>query len=139
MTRYLLDNGPLVALVKGRPGAERMIRPWVEAGEVATSQIVYGEAIEYIVGDDRYAQRRDELRAFLRVVKPLGLSYPILERYARPRRSMRAPYGSGLIGDIDTLIATTALHHGLTLVTLDSDFTRVPGLSLLRLERAALG
>jgi predicted nucleic acid-binding protein len=43
---------------------------------------------------------------------------------------MRPPYGSGLIGDIDTLIAATALHYGLTLVTTDSDFTRVPDLRL---------
>lgn len=35
---------------------------------------------------------------------------------------------SGLIGDIDTLIAATALEHGLILVTTDSDFGRVPGL-----------
>ena len=49
-----------------------------------------------------------------------------------------SPYGPGLIGDIDTLIAATALHYGLTLVTTDSDFTRVPGLQLHYLPLARL-
>jgi predicted nucleic acid-binding protein len=46
-------------------------------------------------------------------------------------RQMRAPAGHliGLIGDMDTLIAATALVHGLTVITIDSDFARVPGLS----------
>jgi predicted nucleic acid-binding protein len=43
---------------------------------------------------------------------------------------MRPPYGPGLIGDIDTLIAATALVHRLTVITLDHDFERVPGLSV---------
>jgi predicted nucleic acid-binding protein len=51
---------------------------------------------------------------------------------------MRPPYGSGLIGDIDTLIAATAMEHGLTVVTLDSDYVRVLGLSVMRLERRDL-
>jgi predicted nucleic acid-binding protein len=35
---------------------------------------------------------------------------------------------SGLIGDVDTLIAATAIEHGLTLVTTDNHFKRVPDL-----------
>ena len=33
MSRYLLDNGVLVAYLKGRAGAVRLIRPWVIAQE----------------------------------------------------------------------------------------------------------
>lgn len=51
---------------------------------------------------------------------------------------MRKPYGPGLIGDVDTLIAATALEHGLTVVTLDSDYNRVPGLSVMLLTRNML-
>jgi predicted nucleic acid-binding protein len=32
------------------------------------------------------------------------------------------------IGDIDTLIAATAIEHNLTIVTIDHDFERVPHL-----------
>jgi predicted nucleic acid-binding protein len=64
--RYLLDNGPLVALLRGRAGAERLMRSWVVVQEVATSIIVYGEAIEYIRGGADYTKRRNELRILLR-------------------------------------------------------------------------
>ena len=138
MKKYLLDNGPLVGLLKGRPGAERLFRPWVLAEETAISHIVYGEATEYIRIDADYAQLRIDLRALLRVVTPYKLTYPILERYADLRRAMRPPHGPGLIGDVDTLIAATALEHGLTVVTLDGDYTRVPGLSLMLLTRNML-
>ncbi|HLJ81246.1 MAG TPA: type II toxin-antitoxin system VapC family toxin [Ktedonobacterales bacterium] len=138
MRKYLLDNGPLVALLKGRRGAERLMRPWLVAQEVATSQIAYGEAIEYIRGDSDFVRRREELRTLLREVTPLRLTYGILERYADLRRAMRPPHGPGLIGDVDTLIAATALEHGLTIVTLDGDFARVPALPVMRLTRADL-
>jgi predicted nucleic acid-binding protein len=71
-------------------------------------------------------------------VTPLKLSYPILERYADLRRALRPPHGPGLIGDVDTLIAVTALEHRLTVVTTDEDCTRVPGLAVMHLQRAAL-
>lgn len=136
MSRYLLDNAVLVAYLKGRPGALRLIRPWILAREAATSHLVYGEAVEYLKSDPAYRRRRSELRALLREVTPYKLTYPILERYADLRREMRR--GAGLIGDVDTLIAATALEHTLTVVTLDGDFQRVPGLVVMRLPRRAL-
>jgi len=135
MSRYLLDNGVLVAYLKGRAGAVRLIRPWVIAQEAVTSLVVYGEAIEYLKSDPGFERRRVELRVLLRAVTPYRLSYPILERYAKLRRVMRPPYGSGLIGDIDTLIAATAIEHGATVVTLDGDYLRVPELTVIRLTR----
>jgi predicted nucleic acid-binding protein len=62
----------------------------------------------------------------LREVYPYFLTYPILERYADIRRAMGPPHGPGLIGDVDTLIAATALERRLTVITVDHDFTRVP-------------
>jgi predicted nucleic acid-binding protein len=61
-----------------------------------------------------------------------------------PRRSTLTilyealPHGPGLIGDIDTLIAATALVRGLTLVTTDRAFERVPRLQLMLIPRASL-
>lgn len=136
MHRYLLDNGVLVAYLKGRPGALGLVRPWIIAQEAATSHLIYGEAIEYLKSDAAFRRRRSELRVLLRAVIPYHLTYAILERYADLRRAMRP--GTGLIGDVDTLIAATALEHNLTLVTLDSDFERVPDLQVMRLTRSAL-
>lgn len=138
MSKYLLDNSVLIAYLKGRPGALSLIRPWIAAQEVVTSQIVYAEAIEYIKGDADYPVRQKELRVLMREISPHRLTYAILERYADLRRAMRPPYGPGLIGDMDTLIAATAMEHGLMVVTLDSDYMRVPGLLVMRLERRDL-
>ena len=67
----------------------------------------------------------------LNVVYPYSIDLAIMERHA----SLRPPYGPGLIGDIDSLIAATAIEHGMTLVTMDGDFARVPGLDLLLVPR----
>ena len=99
---------------------------------------VYGEISEYNHNFPDFARRQTELRALLQQVYPYGLSYLILERYAELRRMLRPPHGPGLIGDIDTLIAATALVYDLTLVTTDSDFTRVPELDLMFLPRDLL-
>jgi len=136
MKRYPLDNGIVVAFIKGRPGALRLMQPRMAAHEAATSVVVYGEAIEYFKAQTGYAKFRAGLRTFLREVSPYQLTYPILERCADLRLAM-CPRGA-LIGDVDTLIAAPAIEHGLTLVTLDGDFTRVPGLAVMRLDRSDL-
>jgi predicted nucleic acid-binding protein len=68
---------------------------------------------------------------------PYPLTYPILERYADIRRTLRPQHKD--IGDINTLIAATALEHGMTLVTVDRDFERVPQLKtkIVNLKAAA--
>ncbi len=112
------------------------MRPWVVQDEAATSILVYGEAVEYFAVLPDLPIHRTRLRDLLRGVAPYRLTYPILERYADLRLAMR-PQGR-LIGDVDTLIAATALVHGLTVVTLDGDYQRVSGLSVMLLDRKAL-
>ncbi len=137
MRRYLLDSPILTGYLKGRKVAT-LVEPWVEHNEAATSLLVYGEISEYNHAFPDFARRQTELRALLQQVYPYGLSYLILERYAELRRMLRPPQGPGLIGDIDTLIAATSLVYDLTLVTTDSDFTRVPQLPLMLLPRDLL-
>lgn len=138
MRRYLLDTNIVTAYLRGRPRAVSLVQPWIDAGEAVTSIVVYGEAIELFKGLSDFPRRQQILRTLFRQVRVYDLTYGILERYADLRRAMRPPHGPGLIGDVDTLIAATALEHGLTIVTLDSDFTRVPALPVMRLTRADL-
>lgn len=135
--RYLLDTSPLAALLLARPAVVSLIRPWMTRNEAATSILVYGEVIEYIQGRHDFVAHRDALQTLLREVYPHPLDYPIMERYADLRRRMRPPYGSGLIGDVDTLIAATALENDLTLVTMDKHFERVPDLKIEQLARGS--
>jgi predicted nucleic acid-binding protein len=137
MRRYLLDSPILTGYLKGR-NVVTLVEPWVDHNLAATSLLVYGEISEYNQSFPDFARRQTELRALLQQVYPYGLSYLILERYGALRRILRPPHGPGLIGDIDTLIAATALAYDLTLVTTDSDFTRVPQLHLMLLPRDML-
>ncbi len=131
MRKYLLDATPMAAFLNRRQAAIDLISPWIDAHEVATSILVYGEVIEYIKGLPAFPARQAQLKTLLREIYPYFLTYSILERYADIRRSLRRPHGPGLIGDVDTLIAATALDRGLTVVTTDGDFQRVPGLEVL--------
>jgi predicted nucleic acid-binding protein len=105
-----------------------MVDSWRNAFEAATSMLVYGEIIEFLKGRPDFSTRQEALLRLLEDVIPFGLTYPVMERYADIRRQLRPPHGPGLIGDVDTLIAATALEHDLTMVTMDSDVQRVPGL-----------
>ncbi|MBI4494261.1 MAG: type II toxin-antitoxin system VapC family toxin [Chloroflexi bacterium] len=135
MRRYLLDTTPLTALLFSRPAAVSLITSWITRHEVATSIVVYAEVIEYLKSLPHFSQHQAQLRTLLRGVHPYFLTYPILERYADIRRQLRPPRGPGLIGDMDTLIAATALERSLTLVTTDKNFHRVPNLKVRLLPR----
>src|SRR5579883_1438491 len=104
MRRYLLDTGPLGAYLQGRQPAVDLIVPWIRRGEAATSILVYGEIIEYIKSLHDYPAKYLGLRSLLGAIYPYFLTYAIMERYAQIRRTLRPPHGTGLIGDIDTLI-----------------------------------
>ena len=56
-----------------------------------------------------------------------------MECYADIRRALRPPQGPGLIGDIDTLIAATALERNLALVTTNGHFAGVPNLQVMQI------
>lgn len=136
MRRYLLDTPMVSAYLLSRPVALSLVEPWIENGEVATSILVYGEVNEYICGRDDYPQLHAQLVDLLKEIPPLFVTYPIMRRYGDIRRALRPT--NGLIGDVDTIIAATALERGLTLVTADSDFERVPVLTLMMIPRSQL-
>ncbi len=125
MRRYLLDTGPLSAYVQGRPATLRDMGEWIDRDTCAASIVVYGEVVYYLKGSSRYVEYQSRFLDHL-----YRLTFPILERDADLRRQMRRPNGSGIIGDMDTLMAPTALERNLPLVTMNADFLRVPGLKV---------
>ena len=90
-----------------------------------------------IKGLQNFSSQRLALVRPLHRAYPYGLTMQMVGHYADTPRSSRPPYGPGLIGDLNTLIAATTIEHGVTLVTTDSDFQRVPGLQtrLVALQR----
>ncbi len=128
MKRYLLDTSLLAAYLHNRATAVSLLSSWVQNDEAATSMLVYGEVIEYLKGLPNYQEKYTTFHKILNEIPPYPLTYAILERYADIRRTLRPQHKE--IGDIDTLIAATALEHHLTLVTIDNDFARVPKLKV---------
>ena len=139
MRHFLLDSTLLAAYLSGRKKAVKLIQPWLKKQEVSVSILSYGEVVEQLKGRSNFVERQKQLRDLLREIYPYFLTYPILERYADIRRKLRPPHGSGLIGDIDTLIAATAIERKLILVTTDTDFDRnIAGLKLKLISRKSL-
>ena len=69
------------------------------------------------------------LRRFLAAFRVLPLTDPIMEGFAHTRADLRRQ--GMLIPDLDLLIAATALHHDLTLLTRNlRHFSRIPDLKL---------
>lgn len=136
MKTHLLDTPLVAAYLLSRPVALSLITPWIRRGEAATSILVYGEVNEYISGRPDYPQLHAQLIDLLKEIRPFVLTYPIMRRYAEIRRTLRRT--NDLIGDLDTLIAATALERNLTVVTADGDFTRVPNLNVMLIPRSQL-
>ena len=131
--KYLLDTAILVALLRGRAGAIARLATRIANQEAVTSVVCYAEVIERFYPLPQFAQNVAATRRLLQRVRPLPFSYAAMERYALIRQTLR-PLGQ-LIGDVDTLIAAVALEQHVTIVTVDNDFRRVPGLSLEILTR----
>src|SRR5437764_10916568 len=126
MRRYLIGTAPLAAYLLGRPWAVAVIDPWLDRHEAATSILANGEVTEYLKSLADFPARLAQFRRQLREVRPYALTYSIMDRYADIRRHLRVPHGPGLIGDVDTLIAATALERGLMVVTADSHLADSP-------------
>lgn len=136
MKQYLLDTSIVAGYLLAREKAMALVSPLIEREAAATSILVYGEVVEYVKSLTAFRTYRKSLEALLEQIDPLPLTYPILERYADIRRTLRPQHKA--IGDIDTLIAATALEHDLTLLTIDTDYDRVPQLKwkLIDLKKA---
>ena len=128
MKRFLLDTSLVAAFLHGRPNTLALIEPLVRNRQAGTSMLVYGEVMEYLKGLPTFKEYKTRLQKLfeLKQITPYPLTYAILERYADIRRTLRPLRQE--IGDIDTLIAATALEEDLILLTIDRDYERVPGL-----------
>jgi tRNA(fMet)-specific endonuclease VapC len=100
------------------------------ADGLAVSILTYGELYQgaYYAYDPPAAT--STLREFLRDKDMLGVTEQIVERFAVVRGQLSRQLRQQ-IGDLDLLIAATALEHNLTLLTRNGrDFQHIPGLKL---------
>ena len=124
--KYLIDTDKVVPALKGRTDAQTLLTDLAQDG-LAVSLVTYGEIYEGIYHGGDPTRHERVFLSFLRAVEVLPLNKPIMKHFARIRGQLRS--AGNLVGDFDLLIAATAIHHGLTLVTGNArHFQRVPGL-----------
>lgn len=126
--RYLSDTDYLIDASGGMSSAMLTLGRLADAG-IAVSIISLGEMFEGAYSVSEPARVIAEYRMFLATYAVIPLSDPIMVVFGGLRVRLRR---SGLlIPDFDLLIASTAIHHGLTLITRNRrHFARLPELTL---------
>ncbi len=118
MSRYLLDTNICIHLMKGDFDLDNKVE---QVGlrncfisELTVAELLYGVANS---AADRQASNRQKLDQFLRLFpKPRRLALSdVFETYAAQKAHLKRI--GRMQGEFDMLIGSTALAHGLTLVT----------------------
>jgi tRNA(fMet)-specific endonuclease VapC len=112
--RYLVDTDWIISGLGGVTGAVKLLSDLASEG-LALSVVTLGEVFEGAYGDSDPLAAIDRYRPFLANYALLPVTENIAARFAEVRAVLRKQ--GQLIGDLDLLIAATALHHDLTLVT----------------------
>jgi tRNA(fMet)-specific endonuclease VapC len=125
---YLLDTDWVIqALAQRQPAAQTLER--LTGSRVFVSYVTLGEVYERAFTSSNPQAYLISFRHFLSAYRLLGLSDPLMERFAEMRALLRK-HGQG-IADFDLLIAATALHHDFTLLSFNlRHFERIPDLKL---------
>ena len=122
MTRALLDTSAYSAFKRGHPGILRRIG---EADEIALNTIVLGELHSGFRRGSLRRRNEEELETFLASprVSVIKLDEETADRYATIVEALRN--AATPIPTNDIWIASTAMQHGLVVLTTDEHYKRV--------------
>ena len=119
----------MIEFLKGREPAVSTLPRLARAGGIGISLVTYGEVYDGIYHGQRPVENERGFKAFLRQARVVPIDRRTMRWFGRLRGQMRTM--GKPVGDLDLLIAATALRHDLTLVTHNrAHFARVPGLRL---------
>lgn len=123
MSRLLVDTSAYSAWVKG---LEPVKAPLQRAAEVYVSVVVLGELTAGFRAGNRSDANEERLRLFLAGprVQVLGIDEGTVPTYAAIYHELRRR--GTPVGLNDVWIAATAYQHGLRVLTLDTDFQKIP-------------
>lgn len=129
MTECLLDTDTISFFIKGNPNvAQRMEQYFDHFGYLNVSVITYYEIKNGLLFRDARRQMKD-FEAFVQDCRILPVATEIADLAADTFAELRRQ--NLMIGHTDVLIAATALHHSLAVVTNNQNhFLRIPGLLL---------
>ena len=127
--QYLVDSDWTIDYLNGIPRIVQALNGFLPEG-VGISIISMAEIHDGIPGNIASEDAEQALSDFLDYVEVVPLDDNICRIFARERRRLRA--AGNIIGDFDLLIGSTALRHGLTLLTNNRrHFERMAGLSII--------
>ncbi|TAK26368.1 MAG: type II toxin-antitoxin system VapC family toxin [Chloroflexota bacterium] len=125
---YLLDADWVIQALRGREPVVSLLPALADQG-LAICPVTIAEVYEGAFGVSDHQAHLATYRRFLAPVPVLPLHGGALEHFARIRSDLRAR--GQLIPDFDLLVAATALHYGLTLLTFNvRPFGRIPELDI---------
>jgi tRNA(fMet)-specific endonuclease VapC len=124
--KYLLDTNTCIAILKGSPASvvDRFLS--IPSRDIAFCSIVKEELLHGAQKSTQAARNLAMLGEFFSPYTSFKLDDQAAARTAVLR--IELDRAGSPIGPSDTLIAGIALHRGLTVVSHDGDFSRVPGL-----------
>lgn len=116
----LLDTSIFIAREAGRPLGELPARVAVSVVSIGELQLGVLSAVEAAV-----RARRAETLALARTADPLTVTEAVMDAWARLVADCRAAGIQRAVKVTDSLIAATAITHGLPVVTQDDDFAQM--------------
>lgn len=126
--KYLVDTTWIIEYLRGSREVIQRLRS-LRAEGLAVSIISVAELYEGVFRSNNPSGNEGKLKDFLSGVAVLGIDEEVCKLFGRERARLRR--SGGTVGDMDLLIASTALHNGLTVLTADTDFRRVAGLNTI--------
>lgn len=123
MSRVLADTSAYSAFLRGHAGVGEALRV---ADEIRVTPIVLGELRAGHLRGRRRPENEEQLLLFLSSprVGVLPVDEETAERYAAIVSALRT--AGTMISTNDAWIAASAMQHGLTVLTTDADFLRIP-------------
>jgi tRNA(fMet)-specific endonuclease VapC len=128
--KYLTDATFIIDAFTGQSFTAALLPDLIQDG-MALSLITYMELWEGVYGDCDPRAAEYRLRTFLRPLTVLPFSRQVAVQSAHLRYQLRRLRRPVQQRALDLLVAATALRYGLTLVTSDTDFDDIPGLTVL--------
>jgi tRNA(fMet)-specific endonuclease VapC len=142
----LLDTNHCSEIIFGNPAILTRMQTLLPES-VATSVIVQGELLLMAQGSERRAANLQLVREFLQRIPIHPITEAIADIYSDLKSDIILQFGPKErakrrktkiqdlgFGDNDLWIAATAIHHNLTLISTDSDFTRIKQVCDLNIE-----
>ncbi len=127
---YLIDSDWIIDHLADSPEAQELLSDLAEEG-IAISIVTYMETYEGALRSSNPQEAVERLQALLLVLPVLPFNPEVAQRCAALRIQLRDQNKRVNNRALDLLIAATALHYGLTLVTRNvRDYRDVPGLSI---------